>query len=383
MAGIDIRKLGSTSQQAKAAEGREEVSVFDLLNKEISLFPKKLNDRKKERFYFELGILVSAGVDIETALGLIVDQQRKKQDKEIFEKIKAEVLSHGNLAKAFERVKVFSVYEQVSIEMGQESGRLSEVLNELALYYGRTIKQKRQLVNAFSYPLIVLAASVGTVFFMMKFIVPLFSDFFKRLGGELPAITKMVIRFSDWLSHYGFYIFVLTLAVIGSIYVQRSRPWFRKWSSKFILGTPVFGEVIRKTYLARLSSSMSMLLSAKIHTAQALELVGRMIDFHPVKDSLSRAREEYMKGVPLHDCLAKYKFYPPQMLSLIKVAEEVNRLDMVFSKLSGQYFEEVEQQTQLMGSLIQPALLLLIGGFVAIILIAMYLPMFQFGTSLH
>ena len=378
---IDLSKL--YQQDKSFSQEKKGGSVTAFLNRDIRLFPYKLSDKKKERFYFELNILLSAGVDIETALELIVEQQRHKKDKGLFDKIKAEVLSHGNLAKALEDSKVFSAYETVSIEMGQESGMLSEVLKELADYYSRTIKQKRQLTNALSYPVIVLLASCGTVFFMMKFIVPLFSDFFKRLGGDLPYLTKVVITASDKFEKYGLWGFLVILVLAVAIYMQRKREWFQRASSMLILKMPFVGPLIRKTYIARFCSSMSMLLGAKIHTSHALELVGRMITFYPLKKSIEQSRQDYVKGIPLYNCLSKSDFYPGQMLSLIKVSEEVNRVDMVFKKLSQQYYEEVEQQTEMLGSMIQPILLLVIGAFVALILIAMYLPMFQVGTQMH
>jgi type IV pilus assembly protein PilC len=378
---IDLSKL--YQQDKSFSQEKKDGSVTAFLNMDIRLFPYKLSDKKKERFYFELNILLSAGVDIETALELIVEQQKNKKDKELFDKIKTEVLSHGNLAKALEDSKVFSAYETVSIEMGQESGMLSEVLKELADYYSRTIKQKRQLTNALSYPVIVLLASCGTVFFMMKFIVPLFSDFFKRLGGDLPYLTKVVITASDKFEKYGLWGFLVILVLAVAIYMQRKREWFQRASSMLILKMPFVGPLIRKTYIARFCSSMSMLLGAKIHTSHALELVGRMITFYPLKKSIEQSRQDYVKGIPLYNCLSKSDFYPGQMLSLIKVSEEVNRVDMVFKKLSQQYYEEVEQQTEMLGSMIQPILLLVIGAFVALILIAMYLPMFQVGTQMH
>jgi type IV pilus assembly protein PilC len=382
MAGIDITKLSAvkTGTEEKTDEGS---SIFAFLNKDIRIFAPKLSDKKKERFYFELNILLTAGVDIESALELIVEQQRNKKDKTIYENLKREVLSHGNLAKAMESTGLFSPYETVSIEMGQETGMMSEVLEELAKYYGRTIKQKRQLVNALSYPVIVLVASFGTVFFMMKFIVPLFADFFKRLGGELPYITSVVISFSDQLSNYSVILFFGLITAVFSCISQRKKTWYKRITAIIILKMPIIGPVIKKTYIARFCSSMAMLLSAKIHTSQALELVSRMITFYPLKRSIEQAKEEYIKGVPLYTCLSKHDLYPAQMLSLIKVSEEVNKVDVIFSKLSKQYSEEVEQQTEMLGSLIQPILLLFIGGFVAIILIAMYLPMFQVGTTMH
>lgn len=376
---IELKKI---SKKATAGLPKKKSAVVQLLNKDISFGGGGMNDKKKERFYSEMHILFSAGVDIRTALELIEDGQAKDKEKELFAGIKESVIAGESFSEAIEKTGKFSMYEYYSLKIGEESGKLTEVLQELANYFSKKIKQKRLLTKALSYPVIVFVAAFGAIAFMLKFVVPMFSDVFKRFKGELPAFTRMIIRMSDSFSHYFIYILALFVIVTVFIYSQRKTSWFRKFTSEMLLRTPVLKDMVSKIYLARFCQSMQLLVSSKTSLVNALDLVKKMIGFYPIEVSLEAVREDVMKGVPLHQSLSKFPIYNRRLISLIKVAEEVNQLDKMFARLAGQYSDEVEHQTSVLGSLIEPLMILFLGAMITIILIAMYLPMFQMSNSI-
>lgn len=355
-------------------------SKFDFLNNEIKLFNKGLSDKKKENFYSELSILFSAGVDIRAALELIEEEQVK--DKALFANIKNAIVSGATLSMAIEQTGMFSAYEYYSLKIAEESGRLTEVLNELSFFFSKKIKQKRQLTSALSYPIIVFVVSISSIFFMMKFVVPMFADVFKRFKGELPYFTQLIINFSNVCADYSIHFFLFTGVVFFVLYSQRKADWFRNYSSKLVLRMPIIKNMISKIYLARFCQSMNLLISAKTPLITAIELVEKMVGFYPIEISLITIRADIERGVPLHSSLAKFKIYNKRMISLIKTAEEVNKLDAMFGKLAEQYSEEVEHQTSILGSLIEPLMIIFLGVLIAIILIAMYLPMFQMSNTM-
>ena len=379
MSKIDLNKLkntpkGSASKQANGA-------ALDFLNKDMKFFSIGFGDKKKERFYSELAILFTSGVDIRSALELIEEEQTKEKDKVLFSKIKEEITSGSSLSAAVEKTGMFTAYEFYSIQIGEESGRLTEVLQELSIFFAKKIQQKRQLTSALSYPAVVFFASFGAIFFMMKFVVPMFADVFKRFKGELPYFTKLIIRLSDAFSNYSVYFFAFLLFAFFFLYSQRKAIWFRKASASALLRTPIIGSMVSKIYLARFCQSMNLLISAKTPLVTAIDLVKKMVGFYPIEVSLETIQEDIMKGQSLHSSLAKFKIYNKRMISLIKVAEEVNQLDTMFSKLSKQYSDEVEHQTSILGSLIEPIMIIFLGLLVAIILVAMYLPLFQMSST--
>ncbi|MGZ4058654.1 MAG: type II secretion system F family protein [Bacteroidia bacterium] len=236
-------------------------------------------------------------------------------------------------------------------------------------------------MSALSYPLIVFFASTGAIAFMMKFVVPMFSDVFKRFKGELPAFTKFIIHMSDAFSHYFLYMIFGMIFIFVFIYSQRQSEWFRNYSTKIILRIPVIKEMVAKIYLARFCQSMNLLISARTPLVTALELVRKMVGFYPIETSLLKVRENVMKGRSLHESLAEFKIYNKRMTSLIKIAEDVNQMDVMFGKLAKQYSDDVEHQTGILGSMIEPLMIIFLGVLVAVILVAMYLPMFQMSST--
>jgi type IV pilus assembly protein PilC len=380
VSGIDLKKIEAAKRKAGLAKGPE-ASVLNVLNKDIKLFGSSFGDKKKESFYSELTILFAAGVDIRSALELIEEEQGKEKDRLLFRRIKESVIAGNSLSKAVADTGLFSSYEFFSLQIGEESGRLTEVLKELSNFFSKKIKQKRQLVSALSYPFVVFIASFGAVFFMLKFVVPMFSDVFKRFKGELPAFTKLIIRASDAMSAYSSYVFIFLIIGGLFLYLQRNAIWFRNYGAKLVLKLPILKDLIAKIYLARFCQSMNLLISSRTSLVTAIDLVEKMVGFYPIESSLAGIKEDVMKGLPLHVSLAKYPIYNRRMISLIKVAEEVNQLDTMFGRLAQQYSDEVEHQTSILGSLIEPIMIIFLGLLVAVILVAMYLPLFQMSST--
>jgi type IV pilus assembly protein PilC len=143
------------------------------------------------------------------------------------------------------------------------------------------------------------------------------------------------------------------------------------------------GELTLKVYLERFCRSMNLLIASKTQLVNAIDLVTKMISFYPITTSLEVVKQDIMKGSSLHESLSKYKVYNKRMISLIKVAEEVSQLDVIFEKLAQQYSEEIKHKTGLISSLIEPIMIIFLGLLVAVILVAMYLPLFKLGASIH
>ncbi|MBI2968488.1 MAG: type II secretion system F family protein [Bacteroidetes bacterium] len=375
-------KTNDLSRGNEKGKGENKRSWQDILNRDITLFRKQFSEKNKERFYSELNILLGSGVDIKTALELIEEGQAKKADKEVFRSVMQHILKGGALSGALEKTGKFSPYEYFSVRIGEESGRLPHVLEELSAFYSRLIRQKRQFVSALSYPVIVVAAATAAVFFMLNFVVPMFSDVFKRFGGELPLLTRIIIDASGWLSLLLPYLLLVSVLCVAFILWQKRQEWFRKLSAAIILRVPLIGDIIRKLYLGRFCSSMNLLTAANTPLVDALALIEKMVSFYPLEKSLAETKIKVMKGTPLYQALSGYDIYDRRMISLVKVAEEVNQLDVIFGKLAKQYTDEVEYRTGMLGTTLEPILIVGIGLFVAVILIAMYLPLFQLGTMI-
>lgn len=357
-----------------------ESAVFGFLNKEITLFGKKMPDKKKEAFYLELSILLSAGVDIKSALELIAEEQTKEKDKALLLGIKEKVVIGKSFSEALRETDLFTDYEIYSLQIGEETGQVVKILEELSDFFKNKIKQKRQAMSALTYPMIVLFTSVGVLAFMLNVIVPMFSDVFTRFGGELPYLTQLVINVSDGFGRYFYPVAGVLLGVGIFLYSRRNELWFRKNFSLFLLKIPVLGELIRKIYLARFCHTMHLLISSKIPLLRALGLVHKMIGFYPIEDSLVTIEKDILKGEALNKALSAFPIYHKRTVSLIKVGEEVNRLDDFFQRIYQQYTEDIDHQSKVLTTMIEPFMIIFLGLIVGIILVAMYLPMFKLST---
>lgn len=367
----------------KSTTDRKGIDWSAWLQKDIQLFGSGLSLKQKEAFYAELEVLLSAGLDLKRSLAIISGNKKKKRDKDLLQEIEQTIINGASLSEAIRSTGKFSDYEVFSIQIGEESGQLIAVLKELSNFYTKSIKYKQQLLSALAYPGFVISFAFLVVFFLLKYLVPLFSDIYKRLDGKLPTITQHIMDLSDWLGNYSIYLFLVFALLFLGLYQQRQRIWFRRVSTSILLGSPIFGPIIQKIYLSRLAQSMFLLLHAKVPLLKAVQLVRKMISFYPIEDSLNKTEEDILQGRALHESLAKSKFYPSPFIALLQVGEEANTLDEMFQRLAQQYTEEVEQQTALISSLLEPILIISLGILVGIILVAMYMPLFQMSVGIQ
>lgn len=381
---IKINTLKKTTFTSKAAikSNTQEASFWNVLNKEITLFGNIVPDKIKEGFYAELGTLLEAGVDIKTALEIISEEQEKKKFKIVFENIAKSIVEGGTLSAILKSTKGFTPYEFQSVKIGEEAGKLVMVLKELGSFYTNKIKQRRQVISAITYPLIVLCVAFAAVSFMLSFVVPMFSDVFKRFGGDLPAITQLVLNLSKSIKGSFWILVFIVFTIIIFCYSQRKKIWFRNFSSKAILRIPLVGKIVQKVYLSRFSNTMALLVGSKVPILQSIDLVKEMINFYPIEKSLQKISNDVLEGEALYKAIAKHKIFPSKLVSLIKVGEEVNQLEIFFTKTANQYANEVEYQTNLLSKFIEPVIIVILGLIVGVILIAMYLPLFKLGQNI-
>lgn len=380
---LDIRKIKaqrSNGVAGKSVPKEARPGIWDLLNKDISL-GDKLPDRVKESFYLELSTLLEAGVDIRTALDLIKEEQKKKKIKAVFDDVLQQVVTGNTLSGALKRNRPFTSYEYFSVQIGEETGKLLQVLKELSVFFQKKIRQRRQISGALMYPAVVLVVAFSAASFLLTYVVPMFSDVFRRFGNDLPAVTKAVISLSAFLKKFSGIFFILLMTLAGIIIWQRKKNWYRQLSAGLLLKIPVIGVIVQKIYLSRFANTMALLTGARIPIVQAIQLTRQMITFYPIEQSLNIIEEKIIAGDALHKSLSQFPVYPPKMVSMIKVGEEVNQLELFFTRIATQYSNEVEHQANMLNKLLEPLIIVILGLIVGVVLIAMYLPLFKLGQG--
>lgn len=363
-----------------AAPAPEKGWLDGLLKKEVALFGHFFNNKRKEAFYSELGVLLRAGVHLREALELISEGQKKEKVRGFIAQMVDDLDGGMGLYGVLGARREFTEYECRSIEIGEESGNLPRIVEELGRFFAGKNEQRRGLVSAMTYPIIILCTAILVVVFMLRMVVPMFEDIFRQNGVELPAITKWIIGASNFLGAYGpLLLLALVAAVPTGRFLLRSEK-VRRARDRALLAAPVIGAFTRSVYLAQFTRAVALLTSSKVPVLGSIQMARRMISFLPLQDALGEMEAKIMKGDGLSDSIRGNKIFDNKMASLIKVAEETNQTEYIFEKLNQQYSSEVRERSKLLSTLMEPLIIVVIGLFVGVILVSMYLPMFKLSS---
>jgi type IV pilus assembly protein PilC len=240
--------------------------------------------------------------------------------------------------------------------------------------------QRRIVVSALSYPIVVLCTAFLAILFMLQFVVPMFADIFKQNKVALPWITKAIMSASDFFSAYWWLFILLILFFVVFKKTFQKKIWYRKFTSKLLLKTPLIGDFIRKVKIAQFTQAITLLTGAKVPLLNGIQLTKKMVAFYPLENTLEKVEQDILQGKSLHQSMAEFKIFDKKMVSLIKVADETNQNETIFKRLTEQYNEEIEYKSKMISAIIEPFIILILGAIVAVILIAMYLPMFKLST---
>ncbi|MHC0439225.1 type II secretion system F family protein [Flavobacterium sp. 3-210] len=346
-------------------------------------FSKKLSDKKKEIFYRELGMLLKSGVDFKKALEILSNQSSNNFEKEIILEIKEKVISGRSIYESIKETNQFSAYEYYSIQIGEETRKLEEVLGELQKYFNRKIQMKRQIVSVLTYPAIVMIVTVLVLYFMLNKVVPMFSSVFKQFGSELPKSTQIIIKISN---HSGAIFTLFFGTLIGFVILHtllKEKQFYKAFTSKAVLRIPYFGNLIRKIYISRFCQAMNLLTTSKTTLINSLSLTAKMIGFYPIEIAIQDIKDDITRGASLHESLKKHEVFENKMVSMVEVAEQVNQLETMFERLTEQYNEEISHQTKMIGVILEPMIIIVIGIIVGVIMVSMYAPMFDLSKIIN
>ncbi|BFP40658.1 type II secretion system F family protein [Flavobacteriaceae bacterium GF1] len=374
-------KLDNIATGTVGGKAKTKPSV-DIWKKEIHWFGSLFSNKKKEDFYTELGVLLKAGITLKEALELIQKGQKKEKLADFFEGLTEHLVSGRSFSESIRQKKEFTEYEYHSIKIGEESGTLAEITDELGNFFAKKNEQRRNLINALTYPIIILVTAILVVLFMLRLVVPMFQDIFEQNNVELPWITKVVVSASDFLQSYGLWFLLVVLAIIFSRRLLRNNVSVKRMRDRILLRIPYVGTFIKAVYLAQFTRALSLLTASRLPMLNSIELAGKMIDFIPLKDALAEVNQKILQGKSLSQSLKDNTLFDSKMVSLVKVAEETNQTEYIFERLNSQYSIEVQQRSKLLSTLLEPMIILVVGIFVGVILIAMYLPMFKLGSVL-
>ncbi len=339
---------------------------------------------EKITFTKNLAAMISAGLTLTRALSVIERQSKNKFMKKIVIDLEEEVKKGSSFHEALAKHrKVFSELFIAMTKAGEESGTLAESLAVVARQMDKAHTLQKKVKGAMIYPAIILTAIVIIGVLMMMFVVPTLSNTFKELNVDLPAVTKAIIDASDFMAANVILVLVLLAAFFaGVIFFAKSKP-----GSKLImtvaLRIPVIGELVRETMSARAARSLSSLLSSGVEMLSALKIAGEVTGDNAFGKVLREAEERVRKGDPLSAPFIEHpKLYPVFVGDMIAVGEETGKVADMLGQVAQYYETDVEERTKDLSTIIEPLLMLFIGGAVGIFAMAMITPIYSLSDKI-
>src|SRR5829696_1447584 len=343
---------------------------------------KKVKQKSLQVFSRQLATMIESGVSVVAALVTLEEQTDDKYLAEVLAEVRADVEGGMVFSSALARhPKVFNRLFIAMVEAGESSGTLDTVLDRIATQIEKETQIKRRVKGAMVYPAVVITFASLVLVFMLLFIVPVFADVFKDLGGELPKPTQIVMAASNALRAWWFIIFPVIIAAIFGLRRWKRTERGRQLWDQFKLKIPMkIGDVVQKVALARFARTLSTLLAAGVDIISSLEITGATSGNWVVEESLRNVRERVHEGVPISEPLQENDIFPPMVSQMVKIGEETGELDDMLAKVADFYEDEVDSSIQALTSIIEPVLMIGVGAMVGTIVISMYLPMFKLLT---
>jgi len=368
-------KPKATARSSSAATQLHDKLRFSRLNE---LLETKPGIKEKAVFASKMAALVNAGVPIIRSIDLMASQQKMPLFKRALQSVSLEVSQGTSLAEALRRwPKVFDKLSIAVVEAGEAGGVLDESLRRLAKLLEDNAKLQNQIKGALGYPVAVLVIAVAVFLGMTIFLIPTFAEIFDGLGADLPWFTQIMVDLSNLLRSTFSLFLLLGLIAFGYLFRRfYATPIGRRRVDAQILKLPLFGELIQKTTTAQFCRTFSSLTKAGVPILTSLDIAREVTNNSIISDAISNSREDVLQGIPLSVSLGQMNVFPDMSISMLSIGEETGEMDAMLSKVADFYEDEVEAIVKALTSMLEPAMIVLVGGIVGSILLAMYMPMF-------
>ncbi|MFC1629925.1 type II secretion system F family protein [Patescibacteria group bacterium] len=342
-------------------------------------FFKGISLTEKMMFTRNLQVMISAGVSLPRCLNILSSQAKKESFKKAIIDISGQISEGKGFSESLAKYpKIFPELFTSMIKVGEESGTLEKVLKNLTYQMEREHDLRSKIFGAMIYPAVVISAMVGIGMLMLIMVVPQLDETFKELGVPLPATTQFIMGIGNFLAAFWFLIpvFVILLLFLSRIILKTKKG--KKGFDAIILKTPVISEIVKKTNSAQTLRTLSSLITSGVPIVRALEIISGSLGNVYFKEAITQAVEKVRKGGKLSQCLEQYQnLYPVIVFQMVQVGEETGQTSDILAKLADFFEEEVTNATKNLSSLVEPVLMLLIGGAVGFFAISMIQPMYS------
>jgi len=368
----ELRRKGLTVVRLEEKRGLPNLS-------ELLETSKRIKARDKAVFARQFATMINAGLAVLRALSVLEEQTQNPRLRKIISAVRSDVEAGMSLSDAM--AKHPAAFDRLYVAMvraGEAGGALDKTLIRLAIQLEKDDSLRRAIKSAMTYPILIGVFALLVMFGMILFIIPIFGSMYNDLGGELPLLTRGMIGVSDAIKGYWFILFPgVALVIWGLIRLKKTHNGRRGWDRLKLRLPMKLGPVIQKIAVARFSRTLATLVSSGVPILQAIEITGKTSGNTVIEESMVDVKESVRNGETIARPLSRVPVFPPMVTQMISIGEETGALDSMLNKVADFYEDEVDAAVKSLTSIIEPIMMIFIGGMVGIIVIGMYLPIFN------
>lgn len=333
-------------------------------------------------FTRQLATMMKAGLPLMQAFEIVARGHSNPSMTEMLMQVRSDVEQGSALGKSFSKYpKYFDRFYCNLVSAGESGGVLESLLDKLAVYKEKTQAIKKKVKTALTYPIAIIVVAIALIFIMMMFVLPAFKEVYANMGAELPGLTQLVMNLSDLFVDYGWIMIILLIASAFGLYkLHEKSPTFQKRIDALILRLPVFGAIVRKATIARWARTTSTLFAAGVPLVEVLDSVAGASGNILYEKATQDIRAKVTQGLSLTSSMQSTDMFPNMVIQMAAIGEESGSLDDMLNKAAEFYEDEVDNSVSRLSALMEPIIMVVLGSLIGILLIAMYLPLFNLGN---
>ena len=376
-------RMANSREEVVATLQKEQITIISVAARRGGLsipFLRREKVRLKELSVLarQLSVLIDAELPLIQSLNLLAEQSKNQYFRRVITEVKDDVEAGSTLHQALRKhPKVFDDLFCNMIASGEQSGSLDVMLRRLAEYIEKIVKLRSQVRQAMIYPTAIVTFAIVVAIFLLWKVIPVFAGIFIELGAELPTLTSIIINLSNFVQKFILVIFAAIIVGIAVFRYWKKTPRGKWVWDRFLLRLPLFGNLLQKIAVSRMTRTLSTLISGGVPMLESLKITSTTTGNALIEKQILDARQLVSEGKTLHDALQEAGTFPLMMIQMVNVGEATGTLDEMLTKLANFYDDEVEAAVAAMLSILEPILLIFVGGMVGGLVISMYLPIFS------
>ncbi len=388
------RKLKGEIDAATEAIALSQLKKRNFTVKKLKLKPKDIFENisflkpkvtKKDLVVFtrQFSTMIDAGLPLVQGLTILAEQSENPTFKAILKEITKDVEGGSTLAEAMKKhPKIFDSLFVNLVAAGEVGGILDTILRRLAQFIEKAERLKSQIKGAMTYPIVVMAIAIIVIAVILVFVIPVFEDMFKSFGSALPTPTQIVVNMSRFLKGNIHWVLIALGALVYGLKRYRGTVSGRKQTDALFLKLPIFGNLLKKTAVARFTRTLGTMISSGVPILDALEIVAKTAGNVVIEEIIYEVRGSIAEGQTIAEPLSENDIFPGMVIQMIAVGEATGALDSMLEKIADFYDEEVDAAVAALTSMLEPLLMLFLGGSIGGLVIAMYLPIFGMAAAM-